>query len=221
MEASRPTQSLDRLAGTVLIGAMAVMLMGASIGFLAPSLREAPWTDDLQQGAAAIAGNPTAYAWANGLILAATLLTALGLVPFSLGFEGRSRPWAWTALASFALAAVFETMDRIISIQVFTWAAGEGLTVSGPVIQSLVRVQGGLSALFYILGFMALALYGIAFLQEARYGVVGWWFVGGGVLGFGFLLAGAAIPAMVFFGTGALGSVSWLPGAAPHRRNPS
>ncbi len=125
METTPPTDMRSRLPGAVLIGAAAIMITGVAIGFLAPSLRDAPpfVTDDIGEAAAAIAGNPAAWQWANGLIAVAAVLTALGLVSISLRFEGRSRPWAMTALVAFAFAAVLEAVDRIITIQVTTWAA--------------------------------------------------------------------------------------------------
>jgi len=92
--------------GLLLIGAAAIFVTGAAIGFLAPSLSDAPpfVTDDVER-------------------VAAAMLTALGLVPLSLRFEGRSRPWAVVALVAFAFAAMFAAIDRIISMQVTTWAA--------------------------------------------------------------------------------------------------
>ena len=62
METTQPTRIGDRMAGTVLIIAAAIMFTGAAIGFLAPSLSEAPpfVTEDMKRVAAAIAGNPTA-----------------------------------------------------------------------------------------------------------------------------------------------------------------
>jgi hypothetical protein len=206
------------LAGGLLMAATAIMFTGAAIGFFAPSLREAPWTDDPQQAAIAIAGNPNAYAWANGLILAAVLLTALALVPVTIQFKRSSRPWAWTALVAFALAAVFETIDRTIGVQVFTWAAQQHLSVTDPVVQAFIRFQDGLGYAFYILGFLALGLYGMAMLlQRTGASGLGWLFVAGGVLGIVLQVAGAAIPAMVFIGTAALGAATWLLDAVPEQ----
>ena len=57
----------NRFPGGVMIGALAVFATGAAIGFLAPSLSDAPpfVTDDVDQVAAAIAGNPSAWQWAT------------------------------------------------------------------------------------------------------------------------------------------------------------
>jgi hypothetical protein len=210
MEITHQTDRTARFAGGILIVAALIMVTGAAIGFQAPSLRDAPWTDDPQLAAATIAGNPGAYAWANGLILAAAILTALGLVPASILFPSRSRPWAWSGMAAFALAATFEAVDRTISIQVFTWAAQQDFQVTDPTIQAFIRLQGGMSDLFYSLGFLAISLFGIALLKADRWGTVGWIFAAVGVLGILLHLAGAAIPAMVFFGTAGLGAVIWM-----------
>ena len=213
------TAKADRLPGAVLVGAAGIMMSGAAIGFYAPSLREAPWSDDPQQLAAAVAGNPTAFAWANGLILAATVITALALVPVSIRFEGRGRPWALTALAAFFFAAVFEAIDRMISVHIYAWAAQQGLDVTDVTIQAFDRLDDGLGAGFYILAFLALGLYGIAMSKGTVARGVGWLFVAGGVLGIVLALVGAAIPVMVFVGTAALGVASWLFGVAPEPGN--
>ncbi|MDX1435299.1 MAG: hypothetical protein R3335_00715 [Anaerolineales bacterium] len=196
-----------RPAGWILIGAAAVMLLGAAIGFLAPSLRDAPWTDDPQLAAVTIAGNPAAYAWANGLILAASIITAIGFVPACAQFRGASRPWAWSAVIAFALAAGFESLDRTISIQVYTWAATQDLQITDPAIRTFILFQEGLSNLFYWLGFLAIGLFGVALLSGPHGSGLGWVFVAGCVLGIGLHLAGGAIPAMIFFGTAAIGGV--------------
>ena len=195
------------------------MFTGAAIGFLAPSLNEAPpfVTDDVERVAAAIAGNPTAWRWANGLILAAALLTALGLVPISLRFEGRGRPWAWTGLAAFVFAAVFAAIDRIISIEVTTWAAQRypDATVF-TVWEAFERVGGPLGVTFYILAFLALRLYGSAMTQAERTSGLGWAFVAASLLGIALeVVGGAGIPAYVFFGTAALGGATWQVSVSP------
>jgi len=106
--------------GLLLIGAAAIFVTGAAIGFLAPSLSDAPpfVTDDVER-------------------VAAAMLTALGLVPLSLRFEGRSRPWAVVALVAFAFAAMFAAIDRIISMQVTTWAAQRYPDATASALESL------------------------------------------------------------------------------------
>ena len=207
-----------RLPGAVLIGAAAIMVTGAAVGFLAPSLRDAPpfVTDDVAKAAAAIAGNPAAWQWANGLILVGAILTALGLVPISLRFEGRSRPWAWTALVAFAFAALLEAIDRIITIQVTTWAAQRypDDTVF-TVWEAFSLFDGGLGFAFSILAYVALGLYGIAMVQTERVTGLGWAFVAVGVIGIFLELLGVGIPAFVFLGTAAFGAASWQLRAPP------
>ncbi len=143
-------------------------------------------------------------------VLSAAILTALGLVPISLRFEGRSRPWAFTALGAYSFAAAFEAIDRMISIQVTTWAAQRypDETVF-TVWEAFSRFDSGLGLLFYILGFIALGLYGVAMIQTERLIGLGWAFVTVGVIGILLRLVGAAIPGYVFLGTAALGVASW------------
>ena len=189
------------------------MITGAAIGFLAPSLNDAPpfVTDDVDRAAAAIAGNPAAWRWANGLILAAAILTALGLVPISFRFEGRGRPWAWTGLVAFVFAAMFAAVDRIVSIQVTTWAAQR---YPDPTVQTVWeafgRFGGGLGMAFYILAFLALGLYGIAMTQEQRTAGLGWAFLGASALSIALeVVGGVGIPGFVFLGTAAFGVATW------------
>jgi len=200
------------LGSRLLILAVVIMATGAVIPVFAPSLRDAPWTDDPQLAAAAIAGNPSAYAWAHGLFIAAAILTALGLVPVSLAFQGRSRPWAMMALVAFAFAAVFSAINRIINIEVYTWGVGHGLNVTDPWVQALMLFQAGLSHLFNILAYLALSLYGIAMLQQLNPSQLGWIFVVGSLFGLVLHLAGGGIPAFVYIGAGALGVATWLLG---------
>lgn len=204
-----------RLGSGLLILAAVVMTIGAAIPFVAPSLREAPWTDDAQQAVAVIAGNPSAYATAHGLFVAAAILTSLGLVPVSLGFQGRSRPWAMMAVVAFAFAAAFSAVDRTINMQVYTWGAVavQGLQVTDILTQALIHFQAGLDLLFNILAYLALGLFGIAMLQRPDPSGFGWVFVVGGIFAVVLYLVGGTIPAYVYFGTAALGATTWLLGS--------
>jgi len=213
MPSTAPTGIEDHLAGGLLVGGVVVMMTGASIPFLAPSLRETPWQSDL----ATIAGNPTAHVWANGLFLAAAVLTTLGLVALSLRFEGRSRPWAWMGLVTFAFAAVFGVIDRIIVMGPATLAAQQGLDETDVVVQAFSGLVEGLGVTFMIVGFFALSLYGIALARGGRSSGIGWVFVAAGILGIVLELIGGTIPAFVYVGTAALGIVTWRLGSAPTR----
>jgi hypothetical protein len=212
MNTAKQSRMAFRLGGGIVILATVIMVCGAAIPFFAPSLREAPWTDDPAQAEVTIAGNPTAYAWAQGLFLAAAILTALGFTPLSLGFQGRSRLWSMMALVAFSFGAVFSVIDRTIDISVYTWGALQGLEVTDLWIQSLMHFQTGLSFAFYVLAFLALSLYGIAILQQPGIRALGWVFVIGGVLGIVLRVFGDLIPAFIFFGSGALGAAAWLLG---------
>ena len=212
METAMRTENVDRLAGSLLlIGALAVFVTGAAIGFLAPSLNDAPpfVTDDIARVAAAISGNPTAWRWATGLILAAAILTALGLVPLSFRFRGRSRTWAFMALGAFVFAAMFESIDGLISMEVTTWAAQQypDATVFA-VWEGFERLRFGTA--FYILAFIALGLYGFAIVQTQRTLALGWSFVTASGLAIALeVIAGVGIPGFVYLGTAALGVVTW------------
>ncbi len=195
------------------------MMTGAAIPFLASSLREVPWSDDWQELAAAIAGNPAAWVWANGLFLAAAMLTTLGLVAFSIRFNGPSRSWAWMGLVAFAFAAVLEVVARIISVGPATWAAQQGLDATDVTVQAFIRLDEGLGVAFFILGFLSLTLYGVAMTQTEGPSGIGWAFVAGGILGIVLELAWGTIPAFVYFGTAALAMTTWRLGVtAPTRR---
>ena len=212
MNTSKQSRMAFRLGGGIAILATVIMVCGAAIPFFAPSLREAPWTDDPAQAAVAIAGNPTAFAWAQGLFLSAAILTAIGFTPLSLGFQGRSRLWSMMALVAFSFGAVFSVIDRTIDIGVYTWGAVLGINIAELWVQALMHFQTGLSFAFYILAFLALSLYGIAITQQPGMGWLGWVFVAAGVLGILLRVFGDLIPAFIYFGTGALGATAWLLG---------
>jgi len=200
------------------VAAFVIFTAGATIGFLAPSLRDAPpfVTDDVAEVAAAIAGNPNAWMWANALILSAALITTLGLVPIALQFEGTSRPWAFTGLVAFALGAVFEVIDRFIAIGVTTWAAPQ---YPDPVVltvfEAFNRFDDGLGTAFAILAFVAIGLYGNAMRQTEATTQLGWSFVVGATLGLVLEVVGVGIPGFVYLGTGALGVAIWRHSPTP------
>lgn len=199
----------SRLPGVVLILASGVMITGAVIGFVAPSLRDAPpfVTDDLPEVAAAIAGNPAAWRWANALIFAAAILTTLALVPITLRFRDRSLPWAMTGLVAFALAAVFDTVDRLITIRVTTWAAP--LYPDETAVTLWEALKGiRLGTVFYILAFVAIGFYGIA-LQRSESVNWGRTIVAIAVAGVLLEVVGAGIPAYVYLATTTLAIATW------------
>jgi hydrogenase/urease accessory protein HupE len=197
------------MPNALVVVASVIMFSGAVTGFVAPSLREAPpfVTSDTAAVAAAIAGNPAAWRWANTLIFTAAILTTLALVPITLRFRGRSLPWAVTGLVAFALAAAFETVGRLITIRVSIWAAPQypDETAVG-MWEVLDRL--GLGTVFYILALIAVGLYGIA-LQ--RYDTKGWGstFVGIAVVGVLLEVLGVGIPAYVYLTTATLAIATW------------
>ena len=201
-----------RLGSGILMLAVLVMVVGAAIPFFAPSLREAPWTDDPQRAVIAIAGNPSAYAWANGLFMAAAIVTTLGLAGVSFGFRGRSRPWAVMGLVTFAFAALFSAIDRLINMGVFTWGAVQGISVTDPLAQSYIHLQDGLGMMFHLLAFLAIALYGLALVYRPLSREAGWAFVIAGLLALVLDQVFGFIPAFIYVGTGALGAAIWMLG---------
>jgi len=200
----------DLVAGGTLVGGAVTMAAGAATGVFAPSLRNAPWSDDPEALAAAIAGNPTAWIWANSLFLVAAIITTVGLVLAVSGVSGRSRPWAGAAVVLFGFAAAAEVVDRVISAYVYTWAAEEGFSIATPAVASFVRFQDGLGNLFFLLGFSAVALFGVAISRRPDVAGLGWLFVAGGVLGLVLAFFGAVIPAMVYLETASLGVAVWV-----------
>lgn len=165
-------------------------------------------TNDAASVAAAIAANPTAWKVAEGLILAAALITTLALVPITLRFQDRSRPWACIGLVAFTLAATFSAIDRIIGIGVTTWAAQRWPDPTAVTIwRAFESLQLGTA--FTILAFLALGSYGIALLERAGTVALGWLFVAVAVLGIALQVVGAVIPAFVYLATAGFGAASW------------
>lgn len=209
--AARETTDGVNWAGFVLIGGFVIFSIGAIIGFVAPSLRDAPWEGDL----AAIAGNPAAYRWANGLILASGIVTALGLASLNVRFADRSRSWASMGLVAFGFAAVFLALDRILSMEVTTWAVSQSQETALVVFDAFDQFDDGLSGWFYFTGFASLGLYGIALTQTKLARGSGWLFVGVGLLGIGLAIVDGVIPGMIFLGTLGLALATWRLGQPP------
>ena len=194
-------KSPTRIGNWLLIIALGIMISGAVIGFTAPFLRDAPWTDDIT----AIAGNPAAHSLANSLIILAGLITAFAFALVSDGFDKLSKPWAQAGMSAFLLASAFQTMDRIISIKVKTWAVQEGFDLTEPLFKSLILLQDGFSAIFYYLGFTCVAFFGIAFWKMPKTKSLGLLFGLGGLIGIILTVFDGVIPGFVYLGTGSIG----------------
>jgi hypothetical protein len=85
---------------------------------------------------------------------------------------------------AFALGAVFEVIDRFITIGVTTWAAPQ---YPDPVVltvhEAFDRFADSLGTAFAILAFVAIGLYGNAMRQTETTTQLGWAFVVGATLG--------------------------------------
>lgn len=181
------------------------MAIGATIPFVSHSLRKAPWSDSWDELSAGIAGNPVAWRWANGLFLAAAVVTGLGFAALSARFHGRARSLALMGLVAFGLAAVLSLVDRIIAMAVATWAALQGLGSDDLTVQAFIRMDEGFNMGFFVLGFLSVVLFGLAMTRSEVSGTVGRWLVGAGVVGLVVAIVGFAIPAFVYLATGAIG----------------
>jgi hypothetical protein len=216
LTAERAPAGPGRIPGVILVFGWAVFSIGVGIAFLAPSLRDEPpfLTDDVASAAAAIAGNPVAWQWALGLILAAAVITTLGLVPISLSFPGPSGSWAIAGLVTFAMAATLSAIGRLVGIGVVTWVAPQYPDPTALAIyEAFSRMRTG--AAFVILAFIAVSLYGTAMTLRGTVGL-GRLFLVVGVLGVLLQLFGAAIPVFVYITTAALGAATWRLGSTRH-----
>lgn len=209
------TFNTNQVGGIVLIASTIIMFAGAAIANFTLAQSRTSFGAEPEQLLAAIAANPSAWRLADILILAAIILTALGLVPITLEFEGSGRPWAWAGLLVFSISAVFGAIRRIVSIYLEPWVAVEGIDLHDTAVEAFSRFGQGLGEWFTILAFAAIALYGMAFLRRAESRATGWLFVGGGMVGLILHLVGAGIPAFIFLETGALGVAILLRGRLP------
>jgi len=197
--------NMERVGGVVLIAAMVVMLVGAAVANFTLARNHTGFGGAPEEILAAVAANPSAWRFADILILVAIILTALGFVPITLGFGKPGCAWAWAALLTYSISAVFGATRRIISIYLETWVAVEGIELNDSTVEAFSRFGKGLGEWFTILAFTTIALYGIALLHRLGTGSLGWLFIGGGAIGVLVHLIGAGIPAFIFFETGALG----------------
>lgn len=198
-----------RIPGAILVIGWVVLSTGVAIAFRAPSLRDAPpfLTEDIGAAAAAIAGNPLAWQWALGLMLAAAVITTLGLVAISLQFTEPSLPWAVAGLVTFAMAATLSVIGRLTGIGVITWAAPQ---YPDPTLLAIYEAftRTLLGPTFVLLAFVAVTLHGTAMIRMGV-AVLGGAFVIVGLLEILLQVVGAAIPAFVYITTAAFGVASW------------
>ncbi|MEJ2598828.1 MAG: hypothetical protein P8Z00_10875 [Anaerolineales bacterium] len=195
----------DQIGGIVLIASTVIMFAGAAIANLTLAQSQMGFGGEPEQLLAAIAAHPFAWRLADILILAAIILTAVGLVPITPGFGEPGRSWARAGLLVFSISAVLGATRRIVSIYLEPWVAVEGIELNNITVEAFSRFGEGLGEWFTILAFIAVALYGMAFLYRTATNATGWLFILGGVVGLILHLVGAGIPAFIFLETGALG----------------
>jgi hypothetical protein len=202
-----------QLGGIVLIASTVIMFAGAAVANFTLAQSQTGFGGEPEQLLAAIAANPSAWRLADILILAAIILTVVGLVPITPGFGGSGRSWAQAGLLVFSISAALGAIRRIVSIYLEPWVALDGIDLNDTTVEAFSRFGEGLGEWFTILAFTAVALYGMAFLRSAESRATGWLLVGGGVVGLILHLVGAGIPAFIFLETGALGVAILLHGS--------
>jgi hypothetical protein len=205
----------DQLGGIVLIAFTVIMFAGAAIANLTLAQSQTGFGAEPEQLLAAKAANPSAWRLADILILTAIILTAVGLVPITLGFGGPGRSRAQAGLLVYSISASLGAVRRIISIYLEPWVAVERIDLNDTTVEAFSRFGEGLGEWFTILAFVAVALFGTAFLRSTESRATGWFFVGGGMVRLILHLVGAGIPAFIFLETGALGVAILLPGKHP------
>jgi hypothetical protein len=205
----------DQLGGIVLIASTIIMFAGAAVSYFTLAQGQTGFGGEPEQLLAAIAANPSAWRLADILILAAIILTAVGLVPITLGFGRPGRTWAQAGLLVYSISAALGAIRRIVSIYLEPWVAVEGIDLNDITVEAFSRFGEGLGEWFTILAFIAVALYGMAFLRSTETNSIGWLFIGGGAAGLILHLVGAGIPAFIFLETGALGGAILLRGRPP------
>ncbi|MDX1467743.1 MAG: hypothetical protein R3258_00215 [Acidimicrobiia bacterium] len=191
-----------RIGGILLILGAIVMFTGAAIPFLTHLGGEA-WTGLPGEVMSAVARGPGLWRWANGLIAVAALITVLGLAG-AVRLFWSDGPLALAGLATFVVATGLEITSRTLNMSVYPWAAAQGKPAATVVFEGLYELSESLIQGFILIAFVALVLFGIAALQYGA-GGLGALLVVFGVIGIFLEIVGAAIPALVFMGTGALG----------------
>lgn len=209
------TFNRNKAGGIVLITSAVIMFAGAATSFFTLAQNQTGFGARPEQLVAAIAAHPTTWRLGDILILAAIIMTSLGLVTITPGFERAGRSWARAGFLAFSLATALGAIRRIVSIYLEPWIAVAGIDLNDTTVEAFTRFGAGLGEWFTILAFVAIALYGMAFLLRAEAQVTGWLFIGGGAVGLILHLVGAGIPALIFLETGSLGVAVLL------HRNPS
>lgn len=197
---------LSKTAGAILVVGAVLMLTGASIPFLSVIGGEA-WQGAPDEVLAAVAKGPAAWRWANGLIAGAAVVTATGLTGLYVG-SSSGRLAALAGLIAFSVGATLDVTARIINMTITPWATGsDANSATIDVFFGFKEFSEGLIRGFIFVGLVSLILLGVAGIQqEASW--LGTLLIVFGVAGLMMELVGAAIPAVIYLGTGAIGL--WL-----------
>ena len=134
----------DQFGGILLIASTIIMFAGAAVANFTLAQSQTGFGGDSEQLLEAIAAHPSAWRLADILILAAIILTALGLVPITHGFVGRGHTWAQLGLQAFSISAVFGATRRTVSIYLEPWIAVEGISLSDTTVEAFSRFGEGL-----------------------------------------------------------------------------
>jgi hypothetical protein len=156
----------------------------------------------------AIAAAQTAWSWANGLILAGTILTLAGLAAALPWLESHQVPAGirWMAVGVFYAGSALWMAALVGRLSVTLWAA-ELARDNSPlalVYEGFDRFQERALDVFMILGLASLAVLGATLARMAlrMWGVA---LVAVGAIGLGLTLVAERIPAFVYVGTAVLG----------------
>jgi len=194
-----------RLAGSLLIIGAGLMFAGGGMPFVT-SLGGEVWnlrgTDQLM----VIASAEIAWLWANGLILAGTVLTLAGLaatVPW-LESHGVSAATRWMIVGVFYAGTGLWMAALVGRLSITLWAAELGVSSLSVVYEGFDRFQERALDVFMILGLGSLVVVGAALARTALK-TWGGLLLGLAVLALGLTLVAERIPAFVYMGTGLLG----------------
>lgn len=203
--AARRHTILARVTGLVLLAGAGLMFAGGGLPFIT-SLGGEAWTSRGVEQLAVIAGAPTAWLWANGLILAGTVLTVSGVAAATRWLEHHDVNAAARASAvAFSIGAGLWIAALVMRMSVTLWAAdlAEIGSSTADVYEAFDLFQERSLDVFMALGLGSLALIGVALLPRMR--ALGAALVLVAALGVGLGIV-ERIPAFVYMASAVLGA---------------
>lgn len=194
-----------RLAGSLLVLGAGLMFAGGGTPFVT-SLGGEVWNLRGSDQLIVIASAESAWSWANGLILAGTVLTLAGLAAAVPWLESHqvSAATRWITVGVFYAGTALWMAALVGRLSITLWAAERGDSSLSSIYEGFDRFQERALDVFMILGLGSLIVVGAALTRTALK-TWGGLLLAVAVSALALMLVAERIPAFVYMGTGLVG----------------